>query len=175
VGNCVTAGPIGPFKVDLSSPTITLAQTAADATSPDGAATSAFGAAATDGPFDQTPPVSCSPDPVAIGDQVLTCAAIDQAGNTTTQPFNVHVEGSTEQTADLLSYVTDNNLGSGNSLSAKLQKVLASLANGDTSSACSQLSAFVHEVQAQSGKKLTADQAVTLIAGAAQIETVLGC
>ena len=174
-GNCVTAGPVGPFKIDLSAPTITLAQTTVGAISPSGAPASAFGATASDGVYDPNPPVACSPDPVAIGDTVLTCSATDQAGNATTQPFTVHVEGPDEQTSDLLTTVTDNHLGSGNSLSTKLQAVLDSLARGNTSTACLQLGAFIREVSAQSGKKLTTEEADSLIAAATQIQAVLGC
>jgi hypothetical protein len=41
--------------------------------------------------------------------------------------------------------------------------------------ACGLLNAFITEVQAQSGKKITAAQASQLIAAATQIKAVLGC
>lgn len=41
--------------------------------------------------------------------------------------------------------------------------------------ACNKLSAFINNVQAQSGKAITVDQANQLIAAANQIRASLGC
>jgi hypothetical protein len=47
--------------------------------------------------------------------------------------------------------------------------------SGDLTSACGNLGAFINQVQAQSGKKITVSQANELIAAAQQIKAVLGC
>ena len=174
-GNCATAGPFGPYEIDLSPPTIALARTSADAVSPLGAAASAFGPIASDGAYDPTPSVNCTPNPVAIGNQVLTCTATDQAGNTATATFHVHVKGAAEQASDLLAYVTSNHLGVGASLSATLRAVLNSLNANRGTAACVELTAFKLEVRVESGKKLASQQAAILLADANQIEAVVGC
>jgi hypothetical protein len=60
-------------------------------------------------------------------------------------------------------------------LITKLQDALAAISAGGTGTACDSLTAFINECQAQSGKKLTADQASQLINSANQIKTGLGC
>ncbi|MGH9837979.1 MAG: SBBP repeat-containing protein [Blastocatellia bacterium] len=62
-----------------------------------------------------------------------------------------------------------------NSLIVKLQHALDSLAAGNIANACDQLTAFINEVNAQAGKKLTTDQANQLITGANQVKMALGC
>jgi probable HAF family extracellular repeat protein len=65
--------------------------------------------------------------------------------------------------------------GPENSLVTKLEHALASLEGGDSQTACSQLGAFINEVRAQSGNKLTTEQADELIADATAIRALLGC
>lgn len=65
--------------------------------------------------------------------------------------------------------------GIANSLDVKLRAALASVASNDVTDACIQISSFISEVMAQSGKKLTVDQADQLIAHANVIKTGLGC
>ena len=65
-----------------------------------------------------------------------------------------------------------------NSLDAKLENALRALdaaQNGDTTTACNSINAFINEVNAQSGKALTVAQANQLIAAAQQIRAALGC
>jgi hypothetical protein len=62
-----------------------------------------------------------------------------------------------------------------NSLEAKLDAVLAALDGGRVGSACNQLGAFIHEVNAQTGKAITSADAAALIAAATQIQAALGC
>jgi probable HAF family extracellular repeat protein len=62
--------------------------------------------------------------------------------------------------------------GIANSLLVKLQ---AAEAAGPGSAGCADLSAFISEVQAQSGKKLTTAQATQLIPDASQIKVALDC
>jgi hypothetical protein len=69
-----------------------------------------------------------------------------------------------------------------NSLDTKLkealnhaQKFAASGKKGELNTACHKLDEFLHDVKAQSGKKLTVAQADQLTTAANQIETALGC
>jgi hypothetical protein len=65
--------------------------------------------------------------------------------------------------------------GTETSLNAKLQAALTAVNAGQTASACSAISDFINEVHAQSGKKLTVDQANQLLNAAAAIQPSLGC
>lgn len=78
-----------------------------------------------------------------------------------------------ELLGDLLNSVQG--VGPGNSLPAKIAAVRQSLANGNTSTACGQLTAFIHEVMAQSGKSIPASKAAELIAAAEKIKELLSC
>jgi Tol biopolymer transport system component len=92
--------------------------------------------------------------------------------------FTFQVPGSTvDQIGDLIALVNSFSLtkGAGASLIAKLQDALAAINASDTAMACDSLTAFVNETQAQSGKKLSTDQASQLINSANQIKTGLGC
>jgi hypothetical protein len=77
----------------------------------------------------------------------------------------------------LINLVNSFNLPKGlqTSLDAKLQDALSTLAEGDTSTACADLTGFISQVKAQSGKKLAVAQATQLIAAAQQIQAALGC
>ena len=94
-----------------------------------------------------------------------------------THAFLLTPRSPSEMIDDLAHLVQSFNLpkGNENSLIVKLQSAQNSLAAGDTTSACDQLTAFINAVNAQTGKALTADQAGQLIAGAEQIKTMLGC
>ena len=59
--------------------------------------------------------------------------------------------------------------GTENSLTSKLQNAIQSLENGQQNAAINKLNAFINEVKAQSGKKLTNAQADALIAEAQRI------
>ena len=52
---------------------------------------------------------------------------------------------------------------------------LAAVNATDMATACDSLTAFINASQAQSGKKLTADQVKQLVDAAAQIKSDLGC
>lgn len=82
-----------------------------------------------------------------------------------------------DQIDDLMALVRSFNLppGTANSLITKLQSALDAIDSSDTATACSYLTAFKNECSAQSGKKLTTDQATQLINSANQIKTNLGC
>lgn len=92
--------------------------------------------------------------------------------------FTFQVPGVNEdQIDDLITLIRSFNLppGTANSLITKLQSALAAIDSSDTATACSFLTAFTNECVAQSGKKLTPDQATQLINSANQIKSDLGC
>src|SRR5262249_29043705 len=62
-----------------------------------------------------------------------------------------------------------------NAFVVKLQHAKEAIAAGDTAGACSDLGAFVNQTEAQSGKKLTVNQADQMIAAASEIQALLGC
>ena len=78
---------------------------------------------------------------------------------------------------DLINVIDSFNLPQGiaNSLKAKLTAAQASLAAGDTATACNQINAFINEVEAQSDKKLTVAEANQLKTLAQQLQQSLGC
>ena len=87
------------------------------------------------------------------------------------EPFDVYAftfqppSGTESQINDLISLLRSFNLphGTTNSLIVKLQAALAAFEASDTAMACSLLTAFTNECPAQSGRKLTTDQATQLI------------
>jgi hypothetical protein len=85
------------------------------------------------------------------------------------------VVSAAQQLSDLLAQVTDQHLGPGSSFVDKLTDAQNALAAGDITSACDILNAFIHEVTAQSGKKLTPDQAKDLIRQATSIRNAIPC
>jgi len=82
-----------------------------------------------------------------------------------------------DQIDDLIALIGSFNLlpGTANSLVTKLQTALDAIDASDTATACSSLTAFINECQAQSGKKLTPDQSTQLINSANHTKTSLGC
>jgi uncharacterized delta-60 repeat protein len=83
-----------------------------------------------------------------------------------------------EQAHDLIDKI--NNLpglsfGTKQSLNAKLQAALTSLAAADTDGACHSLQALVNNINAQTGKKLTNAQAADLLADVQAMMVTLGC
>ena len=81
-----------------------------------------------------------------------------------------------DQINDLMALIGSFNLppGTANSLTTKLQSALTAIDAGDMATACSYLTSFTNECAAQSGKKLTTDQATQLINAANLIKTSLG-
>lgn len=78
---------------------------------------------------------------------------------------------------DLIALVQSLNLHDGTeaSLLSKLQDAIAAVNASNTALACDSLTAFINATQAQSGKKLTADEVKQLTGSATQIKTDLGC
>lgn len=144
-----------------------------DATAP-GGATVTFAPTATDD--SAVTAVSCSPDSgstFAVGMTTVTCTATDDDGAETIGSFTVTVRGGGQQLADLLLAV--DGVGPGRSLPAKVRGVVDARAAGDVAGACDALSAFGHEVRAQTGKSIPPAVAAGLRSDATRIRSVLGC
>ena len=77
------------------------------------------------------------------------------------------------QLATLRTAVTG--VGPGSSLADKVTLIQGYVAANDKADACGTLGAFINEVNAQTGKKITRVQAAQLIAQARNIEATLGC
>ena len=161
--------------VDTTPPVIAVpGPIVANATSPHGAVVT-YAVTASD-PDDAVASLACVPasgSTFAVGTTTVVCTATDSHGNTGSASFTVHVKGATEQLADLAAAVKG--VGPGKSLSATVAVAQWFVAHGRPRAACLTLTAFNLEVRAQSGKKIPAAQAATLIAAAQRIRSVLGC
>lgn len=181
VGNTAVT-TVGGLSIDRTPPVLTVPDSVTvDASSPAGAGVT-YATTATDtlsGPS----PVGCNPPSgttFSIGTTTVTCTVSDAAGNTATRSFPVKVNSAAEQLTNLVGVIQSFKLKQGivSSLDAKLtaaQAAQAAAGAGDRITACNQLSAFINEVQAQSGKELTLDQAVQLAGSTKRIQAVLGC
>ncbi|PYR47484.1 MAG: hypothetical protein DMF89_18760, partial [Acidobacteria bacterium] len=181
------AGNIGhsSFAVivhDTTPPALTLpGNMTVDATSPSGAVVN-YSKSATDIVSGPTA-VACVPasgSTFPIGTSTVNCTATDGAANTATGSFQVLVQAAAAQVANLIVTAQNFNLAQGisDSLDAKLQNILSALnaaQGGSVTNTCNKLSAFINETQAQSGNKLTVDQAGQLIVAAQRIQAVIGC
>jgi PKD repeat protein len=161
--------------VDTTPPAFTSPPSATiNATSPAGASYFYTTPAATDAVVG-TVTVACNPPPGSvfpIGTTIVTCTATDQAGNSTTHVFTVTILSPQDMIANLISQVGELDFRQTSSL---LQNVLRSLDNSNTGAGCNQLAAFIAQVQAQSGKKLTVVEATALIQAATDARGALGC
>lgn len=112
-----------------------------------------------------------------LGATTVACTATDVAGLTAACSFIVTVTGAEEQLGDLQGTVSGLGLPQGmtTALNTKLQAALDAYAAGDIATACASLNAFLNEVNAQAGKKLTVTQAAMLRAEAERIRGVIGC
>jgi streptogramin lyase len=85
----------------------------------------------------------------------------------------VHVKGAAEQLGDLADAVVG--VGPGHSLAGKVAAIQGYVAADDTADACAALGAFINEVDAQTGKKISSAQASSLVTQAHNIEAALDC
>ena len=83
------------------------------------------------------------------------------------------VKGAAVQLTDLAGAVAG--VGPGESLASKVAEIQGYVAASDTAEACSTLGAFINEVNAQTGKKISTAQAASFITQAQDIEAALGC
>jgi HYR domain-containing protein/beta-propeller repeat-containing protein len=107
----------------------------------------------------------------AVGTTTVSCSATDSGGNTGDDTFSVTVLGAGEITSSLI----DMAVASFQQGSALLRNVFKSLSGGNTGAACNQLGAFLHKVEAQSGKALTVAEAAALTHSAQDARAALGC
>lgn len=130
--------------------------------------------------------VTNTPDSETLSDIVVGCNGVNRIvysmpgtfGDFDVWGFNFQLDDSVDdQLNDLIALVQSFNLhdGTESSLITKLQYALAAVNASDTATACDSLTAFINASQAQSGKKLTANQVNQLVAAATQIKTDLGC
>jgi hypothetical protein len=124
------------------------------------------------------PMPACSPasgTTFAIGTTTVNCAVsdADDSNSPVNASFMVTVKGASAQLVDLRQAVQG--VGPGTSLGDKVQSAQSYLASGDVADTCSTLTAFIHEVKAQSGKSIPVAQASQLIADAQRIQAVLAC
>ena len=137
------------MTVDASGPTDTVVQYPAPA-----ATDNAPGAVS----------VSCTPasgSMFAVGMTSVTCTATDVSGNAATASFKVTVQN----TLDSLCRVTTlevGKVGVAHSLCEKLQGAADAVAAGDSVAADGNVGAYINEVDAQSDKSLTTQQAQDL-------------
>lgn len=106
-----------------------------------------------------------------IGTTSVACTATDASANSARESVSVHVRGATEQLENLLVRVQP----FGGKLASKLERARAALAAGKAALACHYLRGLAYQVEVQSGRTLTPEEAEELIASAARIEAVIGC
>jgi hypothetical protein len=110
----------------------------------------------------------CSPNVVALGQTLTTgdIAVADAPPDTRTPE---------QQLADLIAELQAADIAAPGSYLAKLETIAASIESSKRDAACGQLAGLASEVQAQSGKKLTAEDANALLRAIAGIQLNVGC
>lgn len=168
-----------PGEPDTTPPVITVPEgVTVDAEAPNGAVVEYQASAGDD--VDGTVAVDCVPASGSVfpmGSTTVECDAADAAGNGASASFEVYVKGAGEQISDLITVVEELevNRGTKNSLLVKLRLSERFIERGHERPACGQLRAFINQVEAQSGRKLTEEQAEQLVASAERIRAVLDC
>jgi hypothetical protein len=122
--------------------------------------------------------LSFTPSTFSLGTAYYVAVVFDSGAPSCCGPSNlvkVDVLNPADATQQLISTVNGMHLprGTTTSLDAKLTAALNSLNRGSMNSAVNQLNAFMNDVNAQSGKKITMDQAQTLISYANAIIAAL--
>ncbi len=105
------------------------------------------------------------------GDYTVTLTVTDNDGLTGNDTAEITVQTPAEATGDLITTVESFELPKGieKSLIAPLKAAIKSLDKHHEQAAIGQLTGFIHHVEAQNDKKLTEEQAQTLIAAAQRI------
>jgi|RhiMetdeSRZDD1v2_1073273.scaffolds.fasta_scaffold199074_2 hypothetical protein len=109
--------------------------------------------------------------------QYTVAWTVDMGNNTWSISCEAPLVDPAQAIADLRAMVTGLSIhhGIATALNSKLQDALAALNVGDTAGACDSLQAFLNQVRAQNGKKLTSAQAEGLTDAANDIRALLGC
>jgi hypothetical protein len=172
-----TASRSVTIKRDVTPPVLGLpAPLTVNATQVTGANVT-YAATVTDN-VDPSPSLTCAPGSGTlfnIGTTTVGCQAANAAGLSASGTFTITVLSPSQQVVNLIDLVNDLPSPPGNSLTAKLQGILADINAGNTAGACTKLAAFINEVQAQSGKQISAADAALLIQAAQTIRGALGC
>jgi hypothetical protein len=106
------------------------------------------------------------------GDTISTITVSGANGDFAVGEFGI-ATGAQAQLNLLLAASTG--VGPGTSLADKVTLIESYLAANDTADACGTLAAYIHEVQAQTGKSIPAATAASLIAQAQAIELAIPC
>ena len=146
-----------------------------NATSPAGASV-AFTVTATDNVG--TSGATCTPaagSAFPIGTTLVTCRAVDGAGNSASGNFSVTVVGAPEQIAGLIESLAGKSIPS-TQRSLLIKFLSDALGNAKSARlACASLNLFIRAISAQVGTVFTQREAMSLINDAKRIEAVLGC
>jgi probable HAF family extracellular repeat protein len=125
--------------------------------------------------------------PASSGWLLLSAAGINDAGQIVAQARKTGASGvfsvrlnpvsPAQRVAALVTLIESFGLPDGieTSFTKKLEHALAALEAGDTATACGDLQDFINHASAQSGKKLTVEQAGRIIAEAEAVRAALGC
>jgi hypothetical protein len=115
--------------------------------------------------------VTVRPDVTSVNGSTILAGSVEGDITIASPPAaSAQIEALREHVADL-----ELHHGLANALDSKLQAALAALEDGDSAGACGSLQALLNQVRAQSGKKLTEDQAEELTDAANDIRTQLDC
>jgi len=171
--NATASVEVTVAALDTTPPALTLpANIITPATSPSGAVVT-FSATAVDA-VDGAVPVTCVPPSGSLfapgTTTTVSCWASDAHGNSVTGTFTVRVLGAAEIIRQLIADSVA--LQQGQNL---LNNALASINRGDMGKACSQVGAFIDQVQTQTGKKVTQADAAHFIGLAQGARAALGC
>jgi hypothetical protein len=172
-----TASRMVTIKRDVTPPDLHLpGPTSVNASQPTGAVVT-YTATATDN-VDPVPSLTCMPVSgtlLPIGGTTVNCQATNAAGLSSTGAFTITVLSPSQQVVNLTDIVNSLPNPPGNSLGTKLQNILADINAGDTSGACTKLTSFINEVNAQRGRQISPIDADRLIQAAQTIRSALGC
>ena len=127
---------------------------------------------------DPSPSLTCAPGPgtlFSVGTATVSCQAVNAAGLSANGSFTIIVLGPSQQVVNLVDLVNSLPSPPGNSLTNKLQNILADINAGNTSGACSKLASFINQVQALSGNQISTADAAVLIQAAQTVRGALGC
>jgi hypothetical protein len=122
--------------------------------------------------LDRSPAVDCdrpSGSLFPIGADKVTCTVTDVAGNATTVVFWVDVRGAADQIELELPVVGADGLNGPVFAAGRAARA------GRTRAACNELNAYVHELNALTGKTIDRATAENRLETAGRIRTILGC